>query len=70
MEAKINTVIQVREYEILIANDWNLDQPCGSELITSILKLANSEYDYTCLLGLVTDMSLKDIFEDVSIHKR
>lgn len=40
-EANFSQLIQVREYQILIANDWNLDVKTGYDFLKCVLKLSN-----------------------------
>jgi len=51
VEGLINHYVQRHEYEILAATDLNLHQGTGSEVLSSILKFSNKDYDFSKILG-------------------
>jgi hypothetical protein len=38
--------IQIREYDILVSNDWNLSLGSGEEILSQFLRLSNGDYDF------------------------
>ena len=43
-------------------NDWNLHQGSGAEILESILKFSNKDYNFKKILGPVDSSALADIF--------
>lgn len=50
VEDLINQSVQKYEFEIFAASDWNFNQGNGSEILSSLLKFANKDYDFSRLL--------------------
>ena len=57
-----NSFVQTQEYDICIANDWNLNLGSGSETLSFILKMSNNDYDFRPIVEKVNASSLKWIF--------
>ena len=70
IEESINSFIQMREFEILISCDWNLDKTCGYDILRSMLMLANPQYEFSDLLDIVINKAIKDIFINFNISKK
>ena len=51
VENLINQSVQKYEYEIFASSDWNFNQGSGSEILASLLKFANKDYDFSRLLA-------------------
>ena len=62
MEANVLGFIQLREYEILVSCDWNLNLWSGYDIYTILLKMSNENHDFTPLLMVVDTLALELIF--------
>ena len=61
----------MRELQLLISCNWNLNLPCGNEIFENILKMADPEYNYAPVLDLINELALQDIFlSNVSTSKK
>ena len=58
----INEYVQLKEYEILISCDLNLNMATGSDIFESILKMSNPEYDFSDTVKVVDRLSQNYIF--------
>lgn len=58
IEDLINEHIQKQEYEVLAINDWNLHLGSGSEILNSILKFSNKDYNFEQILEPVNASAL------------
>ena len=57
-----NCFVQNQEYEICIANKWNLNQGTGSETLGYVLKMSNNFFDFSAIIEKVNLQSLQQIF--------
>ena len=46
-EASINRLIQIREYQILMVNNWNLDVKTGYDYVKALLKAVHKTLDFS-----------------------
>ena len=54
---RINEYVQLKEYEILISCDLNLNIPTGSDIFESILRMSNPNYDFNDTIKVVDRLS-------------
>lgn len=57
-----NSFVQNQEYDICMANNWNLNQGSGSEILSCILKMSNNAYDFSMISDKVNQSTLKGMF--------
>jgi hypothetical protein len=50
--------------EILISNDWQLNQLTGSDIVRSILKLSSNDYDFSKITNLVDSKAMEYLFKE------
>ena len=62
VEDLINQSVQKYEFEIFAASDWNLNKGSGSEILSSLLKFANKDYDFTRLLTPANTSAMEKMF--------
>ena len=55
---KINEQIQIKEFEICISNDWNLNQGNGADILAMVLQVSNDTYDFSQLLRDTSHIAL------------
>jgi hypothetical protein len=58
VESKIIEFSDLKEYEMLIACDWNANLGTGCDIISSIFHLSNENYDFSELSQLVNELAL------------
>ena len=51
IEELINHCVQKYEYEIFAASDWNLNKDNGVDILSSLLKFSNKDYDFSLILA-------------------
>lgn len=62
LEEIVHICIQKTESDILRMNDWSLDLPTGSNILSMILKLCNDDYNFQVLLMKVEKKALEKMF--------
>jgi hypothetical protein len=63
------TFIQFREFEVLISCDYNMTQPTGYDILTSLLKMSNSDYNFRDFLAVVHTLSIRHILSGQYRHQ-
>lgn len=57
MEKTIFSYIEIIEFNVLAALDFNMNAPTGYDVLTSILKLSNEHYNFNPLLITVSEVA-------------
>lgn len=63
IESKVGTFVQLEEFSILEANDFNLSLPVGSSILKMALKLSNDTYDFSKFQSVVNFHAIEAIFK-------
>lgn len=58
VKKEIGEQVLLKEYEILIACQWNLNKPCGSDILELLLELQDDPRDSKQLLETVNNLAL------------
>lgn len=62
IEVVINKIIQEKEGILLIISNFQMNQPCGLEIVDLILTLSNDQHDFKDLLNLISKLSLRYMY--------
>ena len=62
LEHVVKNFMFLREYEILVACDWNFNMPTGYDVISILLKMSNMQYNFDKLLAIVHNLARSIIF--------
>jgi hypothetical protein len=62
LEDSIMKFLFLRESEIFISCDWNFNLSTGYDVLTSLLKMSNDDYNFSPLVTVVDRMALDYIF--------
>jgi hypothetical protein len=62
LEDNIMKFLHLRESEIFISCDWNFNLPTGYDVLSTLLKMSNENYNFSPLLTIVNQMALDHIF--------
>ena len=62
LQEKLHIILSLKENELLIANDFNLEQSCGSDILTTLLQRSKVQLKDLDMLVNVTEEIAQQIF--------